>query len=90
MHSAQLPEARLTCDPTTPMRKGRRVNVNSPGMAFLFKYTTAPTSNSLTDIQYHEDVVGGLSRLDADCNLAKRIRKAGRYPHAVIEVRRLR
>ena len=90
MHSAQLPEARLTCNPAMPMPKGQRVNINSPGMAFLYRYSTAPTSNSLTDIQYHEDVIGGLSRLDADCNLSKKVRKAGRHLHAVIEVRRLR
>ena len=88
MHA--LPEAHLTCNPAMPLPKGRRVNVNTPGMAFLYRYSTAPTSNALSDIREHTEVVGGLSRLDADCNLSKRIRKAGRYLHAVLEVRRLR
>lgn len=88
MHA--LPEARHTCNPAMPLPKGQRANINTPGMAFLFKYTTAPTSSSLSDIREHTEVVGGLSRLDADCNLSKRIRKSGRYLHAVLEVRRLR
>jgi hypothetical protein len=72
------------------MRRGMRANVNAVGMAFLCRYTTAPTTNSLSDIREHEEVVGGLSQLDAECNLTKRIRKSGRYLHAKIEMRRIR
>lgn len=67
-----------------------RANVNPVGMAYLFRYTTAPTSNSLSDIREHEDIIGGLSQLDAECGLSKKIRKSGRYLHAKLEVRRLR
>jgi hypothetical protein len=85
-----LPEIKQSMHPTAPLRRGREAFAKAPGAAFFFRYTTAPTTNSLSDVTEHEAVIGGLSRLDADCNLGKRIRKSGRYLHAVVEVRRIR
>lgn len=72
-----------------PLRKGDRLT-GTKGSAYFYRYTTAPTSKSLTGITEHTQVIGALSRLDADCLLNKSIRKAGRYLHAVIEARRVR
>lgn len=90
MQLAPLPEVRLSMNPSAPLRKGQRAFTKAQGTAYFFKYTTAPTTKSLTDIKEHTEVIGALSRLDADCLLNKRIRKTGRYLHAVLEVRRLR
>lgn len=89
MHTA-LPEPNHSLNPTAPLPKGHRLPLHVKGQAYLFTYTTAPTSNSLSGITHHTDIIGGLSRLDADCVLAKRVRKKGRFLHTIIDVERLR
>lgn len=89
MQLAPLPEVRTSYNASQPLRKGDRLG-SAKGTAYWFKYTTAPTTRSLTGIKEHTEVIGALSRLDADCLLNKKIRKTGRYLHAVLEVRRLR
>lgn len=84
-----LPEIRPSVNANAPLRKGHRLYTAATGVSFYFRYTTAPTSNSLGDITEHTAVIGALSRLDADCLLSKRIRKTGRFLHAVLEARRL-
>ena len=84
-----LPEIKPSMNAGVPLRKGDRI-VPAKGSAYFYRYTTAPTSKSLSGITEHTQVVGALSRLDADCLLNKSIRKAGRYLHAVLEVTRLR
>lgn len=89
-HEVVLPEIRPSLNSTVPLRKGDRLLSSIKGAAFYFRYTTAPTTRALSDITEHTAVIGALSRLDADCQLTKKIRKTGRYLHAVIEARRLR
>lgn len=84
-----LPEIKPSYNAAVPLRKGDRL-LRAKGSAYFFRYTTAPTSKSLSGITEHTQVIGALSRLDADCLLNKSIRKAGRYLHAVLEVTRLR
>lgn len=86
---ATLPEIRPSLNASVPLRKGDRL-APSKGSVFIYRYTTAPTSHSLTGITEHTKTVGALSRLDADCLLNKSIRKSGRYLHAVLEVTRVR
>lgn len=78
----------VSMNPHTPLPKRVRLHGQS-GVRFFYSYSTAPTTNSLRDIQHHEDVVTGLSELDALCNLSKLIRKSGRYLHVIKESRRL-
>ncbi|MCY1460641.1 hypothetical protein D9M71_782160 [compost metagenome] len=84
MHAIQLSN-----NPTEPLRKGARLSI-ARDQLYQFRYTTAPTSHALCGHEEHVTTIAGLSRLDADCNLAKRIRKSGRYLHAVIDVRRVK
>lgn len=77
-----------TMNPCSPLPKRVRLQ-SQPGVRFVYSYSTAPTSNSLRDIQHHEDVVNGLSQLDAYCNLVRLIRRKGRYLHLIDECRRI-
>ena len=84
MHAMQLSN-----QPTAPLKKGQRID-HARGQAYFIKYTTAPTSKSLSDIRTHEAVIAGLSRLDVDVKLAQQIRKAGRHLHSILHIERLR
>lgn len=85
-----LAPVRHSCNPSQPLKRGQAVSLHKHPCAYLFRYTSAPTRNSLSDIREHEDIIPGLNRLDADCNLAKRIRKQGRHLHAVLHVQRVK
>lgn len=89
MTPATLPEIKPSMNTGVPLRKGDRIEY-SKGQAYFIKYTTAPTSKSLSDIRTHEAVIAGLSRLDVDVKLAQQIRKAGRHLHSLLHVERLR
>lgn len=84
MHAIQLSN-----NPHEPLRRGARLAI-AHGQLYRYRYTTAPTSRALCGHTEHTATIAGLSRLDADCHLAKRIRKSGRYLHAVIDVRRVK
>lgn len=79
----------LSMNPCAPRPRGAFIPKAVDGSRFLCRYTSAPTTNSLTGIKHHEDIVTGLSELDVHCNLSKQVRKSGRYLHALLEVRRL-
>ena len=85
----QLPPTIHSNNPCEPLRRGRSMDY-AKGQAYFFKYRTAPTSNSLSDITPHEVVIPALSRLDADVKLSQMVRKQKRYLHAVIAVERIR
>lgn len=83
-------ETSLSYNPTMPLPRGHRLYTNPSAQVYFYKYITAPTSHAFSGLIEHEDVIGALSRLDADCKLSQRVRKTGRYLHSIEVVRRLR
>lgn len=82
-------EVRLSMSPKTPLKRGKRIS--STKSAWRFRYSTAPTTRSLSGIEIWEDEVEGLTELDARVNLGKLIHKKKRgYLHVVIQKEKIR
>lgn len=83
MHQINITKSEAIHNKALPLKKGRAIS--SKPRVFRYRYSTAPTSNALEGVTYHHATVGGLNEMDADCTLSKRVRKAGRYLHAILD-----
>ena len=83
MYQIRISKSEAIHNKTLPLKRGRAIGTKP--RVFRYRYSTAPTSNALEGVTYHHATVGGLNEMDADCTLSKRVRKAGRYLHAILD-----
>lgn len=83
MQPIHIAKSEIVHNKTLPLKKGR--SISTKPRVFRYRYSTAPTSNALEGVTYHHATVGGLNEMDADCTLSKRVRKTGRYLHAILD-----